>query len=132
MAMVRRVSLFEREVSIRLSPVALELIHESARVLTEGELVADGYTGSTMLTLDLARARDRISDAPDASTAQRVAVLYASDERCREHARAIAIAEASRVAGCELTGSRIDVESRARGCEIHLSLEVEALRGDRG
>src|SRR5689334_8101692 len=82
MAMARRISLFDREVSLRLSPIALELIHESARVLTEGELAGDLYTGSTMLTLDLERARDRISDAPDAHTAQRVAVLFASDERC--------------------------------------------------
>ena len=36
--MARRVSLFEREVAVRLAPVALELIHGAARVLTEGEL----------------------------------------------------------------------------------------------
>src|SRR5436190_6115963 len=73
MAMARRVSLFEREVVMRLAPVAIELIHASARLLTEGEFAGDVYTGSTMLTVDLARAADRISDPPDASTAQRVA-----------------------------------------------------------
>ena len=128
MAMARRISLFEREVVVRLAPVALELIHSTARMLTEGELTGDLYTGSTMLTVDLARARDRISDPPDASTAQRVAVLYASDERCREHARRIAIVEARRMAGCDLTTPLVDVESRARGPEVHLSLEVEAQR----
>jgi len=82
MAMARRVSLFEREVTVRLAPVALELLHGAARVLTEGELAGDGYTGSTMLTIDLARTADRISDAPDPATAQRAAALYADDERC--------------------------------------------------
>src|SRR5690348_11980005 len=84
MAMTRRVSLFEREVAVRLAPVALELLHGAARVLTEGELAGDAYAGSTMLTIDLARTRDRVSDPVDASTAQRVAVLYETDERCRD------------------------------------------------
>jgi hypothetical protein len=128
MAMVRRVSLFEREVSIRLAPVAVDLLHDAARVLHEGELSGDIYAGSTMLTVDLAATKHVISDPPDASTAQRVAFLYASDERCREHARRIAVAEARRVAGCDLTMSHVDVESRAKGAHLHLSLNVEAQR----
>jgi hypothetical protein len=128
MAMVRRVSLFEREVTVRLAPVALELLHGVARVLTEGELAGDGYAGSTMLTIDLARTADRVSDAPDASTAQRAALLYASDERCREHARRIAVKEARRIAGCDLVAHCVDLESGNRGPEVHLSLNVEAQR----
>lgn len=128
MAMARRVSLFEREVHVRLAPVAIELLHEAARVLTEGELAGDVYTGSTMLTVDLARAADRFSDPPDPSTAQRAALLYAADERCRHHARRIAAAEARRMAGVELGTPLVDVESRARGHELHLSLNIEAQR----
>jgi hypothetical protein len=128
MAMARRVSLFEREVVVRLAPVAVELLHGAARVLSEGELTGDVYAGSTMLTVDLVRTADRIADPPDASTAQKVALLYASDERCREHARRIAFAEARKTAGCELVKPLIDVESRARGAELHLSLNVEARR----
>lgn len=128
MALARRVSLFEREVTVRLAPVAVELLHDAARVLSEGEFAGDVYAGSTMLTVDLARTADRISDPPDASTAQRVAFLYAADERCREHARRIAIAEARRASGCELATPLVDVESRARGAELLLSLNVEAQR----
>jgi hypothetical protein len=128
MALVRRVSLFEREVAVRLAPVALEVLHGAAHALTEGELAADGYAGSTMLTIDLLRTRDRISDPLDASTAQRVASLYALDERCRDHARRIAVKEARRIAGCELATPHVDIESRARGHELHLSLNVEAQR----
>jgi hypothetical protein len=128
MALARRVSLFEREVSLRLAPVAIELIHGAARMLTEGELDGDAYAGSTMLTIDLTRTADRISDPLDASTAQRVAVLYGRDERCRERARRIALGEALRQAGCPLTSPRVDVESRARGAELHLSVNVEAQR----
>jgi hypothetical protein len=128
MVMTRRVSLFEREVSVRLAPVAVELIHGAARMLTEGGLLGDHYTGSTMLTVDLAGAVDRISDPPDATTALRVAVLYAGDERCRFEARRLAVDEARRMAGCDLTSPLVDVVSRARGTEVHLSLDVEARR----
>ena len=128
MAMARCVSLFEREVTVRLAPVALELLHGAARVLTEGELAGDAYAGSTMLTVDLGRTADRISDPPDASTAQRAALLYASDDRCRDHARRIALKEARRIAGCDLAAPHVDLESRARGPELHLSLNVEAQR----
>ena len=127
MAIARRVSLFEREVTIRLASVAADLLHGAARVMSEGELHGDAYAGSTMLTVDLARL-ERISDPPDASTAHRVALLYAADDRCREHARRVAIAEARRTAGCDLTKPSVDVESRARGAELHLSLNVEARR----
>jgi hypothetical protein len=126
--MARRVSLFEREVTVRLAPVAVDLLHGAARTLTEGELAGDVYTGSTMMTVDLARTQHVVSDAPDASTAQRVALLYAADERCRAHARRIAVAEARRTAGCDLSTPLVDVESRAKGPELHLSLNVEAQR----
>jgi hypothetical protein len=128
MAIARRVSLFEREVTVRLAPVAVELIHGAARVLTEGELAGELYTGSTMLTVDLARTRDRVSDPPDASTAQRVALLYAGDERCRDHARRIAFGEARKLAGCALASPRVDVDTSARGTAVHVSLDVEAQR----
>ncbi len=128
MAMARRVSLFERTVSVRLAPVAVDILHDAARVLSEGELAGDIYAGSTMLTVDLARTATRVSDPPDASTAQRVAFLYAADDRCRDYAKRIAFAEAKKSAGCELTAAHVDVESRAKGSELHLSLNVEAQR----
>jgi hypothetical protein len=128
MAMARRVSLFEREVAVKLAPVAVELLHDVARILSEGEIAGDVYAGSTMLTVDLARTAQLVSDPPDASTAQKVAFLYAADERCRERARKVAVGEARRMAGCELAAPHIDVESRARGPEVHLSLNVEARR----
>lgn len=126
MAMARRVSLFEREVSIRLAPVAVELLHGAARALHEGEFIGTSYSGSTMLTIDLASTTSLVSDPPDASTAHRIATLYSTDERCREYARRIAIAEARRVAGCALMSPRVDVESKAHGAQLHLSLNVEA------
>lgn len=131
MAMTRRVSLFERQVVVKLAPMAVDLLHDAARVLSEGELAGNVYAGSTMLTIDLAKTAERVSDPPDATTAQRVAFLYAADERCRHHARRIAVTEAVKTAGCELTAPHVDVESRARGSELHLSLNVEAQRRNR-
>ncbi len=93
MAMARRVSLFEREVVVRLAPVAVELLHGAARVLSEGELDGDIYAGSTMLTVDL-RA------PPIASPIRRMHRRHRRSRCCmrvtkrREHARRIALAEA--------------------------------------
>lgn len=126
--MARRVSLFEREVTVRLAAVAVDILHDAARVLTEGELTGDFYAGSTMLTINLATTAQCVSDPPDASTAQRVALLYAADDRCRDHARQIGLTEAQRRASCSLESALVDVRSRARGSEIHLSLDVEAQR----
>jgi len=128
MAMARRVSLFEREVSVRMAPVAVEVLHGVARVLSEGELLGSRYQGSTMLTIDLAKTVGRISDPPTATTAQQVAFLYASDDRCREQAKRLAAREARRTAGVELASASVDVESRARGSELHLEFNVEAVR----
>jgi hypothetical protein len=128
MAMARRVSLFEREVTVKLATMAIDLLHGAARMLSEGELMGDVYAGSTMLTIDLASTAGQVSDPPDASTAQRIAFLYAADDRARDHARRVAVAEARRMAGCELAATTVDVESRARGAELHLSMGVEAHR----
>jgi hypothetical protein len=128
MARPRRVSLFEREVKIRLAPVALDLIHDAARVLTEGDLVGQHYAGSTMLTVDLLRTTDRVSDPADATTARRLAELYLADPTARARARRVAMAEARRTAGVELAGAQVDVETSHRGPELHLSLNVEAQR----
>ena len=128
MAMTRKVSLFEREVHVRLAPAAVDLLHTAARVLSEGELSGNAYAGSTMLTVDLTRTASLVSDPPDATTAQRIGVLYAADERCRSHARRIAVTEAVRTAGVDLTQPHVDLESRSRGAEVHLSLNVEAQR----
>jgi hypothetical protein len=128
MASPRRVSLFEREVTVRLAPAALDLIHEAARVLTEGALDGKHYAGSTMLTLDLARTTAKVSDPADARTASRLAELYLADPSARARARRVALAEARRTAGAELTGAQVDVETSHRGRELHLSLNVEAQR----
>ena len=87
MAMARRVSLFEREIRIRLSSPAIEILFGLSSVLSEGGVEDDGYYGSTMITIDLARAAGAVSDACDAATARRVTDLLEADDRVRERAR---------------------------------------------
>ena len=67
-------------------------------------------------------------DPPDATTAHRIAFLYAADDRCRAQARRIALAEARKLSRDDLANHHIDVESRAKGLEVHLSINVEAQR----
>jgi len=127
MATARKVSLFERELTVRLSPAALDVLFDQPRVLSEGQVDPDHFVGSTMLTIDLARTADRVSDPADAATARRVADLMTDDERTRARARRIALTEAARSAG-DLDTPEVDLRVRAAGALLHLDLDVEARR----
>ncbi|HTJ40626.1 MAG TPA: hypothetical protein VL463_00975 [Kofleriaceae bacterium] len=129
MARATRVSLFDREVRVRLAPAALDVLLEAPRLLSEGQLEHDRYIGSTMLSIDLARSTEKISDPADAATARRVAELFPDDERARARAKKIAIREAARAAGAApLEPPQVDLRVRAAGAVVHLDLDVEARR----
>jgi hypothetical protein len=127
MKSTRRLSVFQRKVEMGLSPTALEMIFEQMRVTSEGHLDGDDYAGSTMIAIDLAQLAPRISDDADASTAYRFAELAPDDARVRQRARAVAFAEARRIAGGTLIQPQIDLEVRSRGSVIHFALDVEAM-----
>ncbi len=126
MVAARRLSVFQRKVETGLSPTALELVFEHMRVVSEGHLDGDAFAGSTMITLDLVAMAPRLSDDADAATARRFAELAPDDPRVRARARAIAFAEARRLAGGTLIQPEIDLEVRARGAAVHFALNVEA------
>jgi hypothetical protein len=128
MAMTHRVSLFQRSVQVRLAPAAMDILMDGAKVLSEGELLGRRYAGSTMVTIDLLKSAAKVSDPLTRVTADRVAGLHAEDDRARGKARKLANAEARRLAKCELTLPQIDVEARAVGSQLHLSINVEADR----
>jgi hypothetical protein len=127
MRRARRVSLFEREIHVRLSPAAIEVLLDSASILSEGELESGCYAGSTMITIDLTRASVHLSEACDLATARNVEALLAGDARMHERARAIAALEAERLACRALSEVHIDVGVSRSGRHFHLDLCVEAL-----
>jgi hypothetical protein len=128
MAQVRRVSLFEREVRVSLSSIALDILFQLATHLSEGAPAQErgGYFGSTMVTIDLQRAAPLVSDPCDAATMRRLAELIATDSRVRERARALAAAEAGRLAGEPLAGAQFDLRVRTSGHNLHIDVDVEA------
>lgn len=126
MASARRVSLFEREIRVRLSSSALEILFDIAAVLSEGGVDGDGYFGSTMITIDLARAGALVSEECDASTARRVCELLSSDRRVAERARRIALDEARARAARPLLRPQVDMSVRATGAHLQIDLDVEA------
>jgi hypothetical protein len=124
MATARRVSLFEREVRVRLSPAGLDVLFDASEVLTEGQVERGRYFGSTMLTIDLPRAQPRLSDPCDPACARRVATLMTDDERVRVRARKVALAQAARTAG-EMTTPAVDLHVHRDGARVRLDLDVE-------
>jgi len=128
MARTRRISMFQRTVELGLSPTALDVIFDAMRVVSEGQLDGTHYAGSSIITVDLTALHTRLSDVPDAATARRVADLAPADPRVRHQARAIAFAEANRLAAGPLIQPEIDLDVRARGAVVSFALNVEALR----
>jgi hypothetical protein len=124
----RRISLFERRVSVRLAAAAPQILLEAARVLTEGELEGSGFVGSTMASVDLRKTAGLVSDPVDPSTTELLAGLCREDLPMRAKCRELALGEASKVAGSALDEAQVDFESTARGTELFLSFNVEAKR----
>jgi hypothetical protein len=127
-AFTRRVSLFERCVSVRLAPSATDILLGAAKVLSEGELDERGFAGSTMVSVSLAVAANLISDPIDTSTAQLLAELCRTDPQLRARGRELALGQAAKIAGTELGVAQVDLESAAHGAELRLSFNVEAKR----
>jgi hypothetical protein len=126
MAMARRVSLFEREVRVGLSSAAVSVLLDRASVLSEGQITGDQYQGSTMITIDLTRVSDKVSDPCDISTARSLGDLLTTDDRARRRAVEIAVKEAERLAHRTLTDVQVDLSVRRTGRHLHLDLDVEA------
>ena len=127
MARATRVSLFEREVRVKLAPAGLDVLFDAARPLTEGSTEGNRYFGSTMMTVDLAAISSRVVDECDAACARRVAELAAADERVRERARKLAIRFAEERGGA-LAHPAVDLHVHREGRVVHLDLDVEARR----
>jgi hypothetical protein len=126
MAKARRVSLFEREIRIGLSSAAIEILMELGSLLSEGQIEDDLYFGSTMMTIDLARAGALVSDTCDIATAHAVAELVAGDKRVSDRARQVGQREAERLAATELADVQIDVRVTHSGSHLQLDMDVEA------
>jgi hypothetical protein len=128
MAKATQVGLFFREVRESLSDSAIEILLGEAQILSEGqqaERPGDLY-GTVMLTVDLARVRDRVRDPCDAATATRVATLMAADPRVRRRVERLARVEAQRLAGGRLGSLDVDVSVRARGTKVFIDADLQA------
>ncbi|MEM9488930.1 MAG: hypothetical protein AAGC55_07280 [Myxococcota bacterium] len=129
MLSTRRVSLFEREIRVHLSRAAIEILFASSSVLSEGQVEGSRYFGSTMITIDLARASVRLNEACDIATARDVEVLLSADGRVRQRVRQLAIAEAGRLAGRALGAVQIDMAVRRAGRHVYIDVDLEAACG---
>lgn len=125
MAAARRVSLFEREIRVHVGTSAIEVLFGVAEILSEGQHDGERYFGSTMITIDLERARDALRDDCDAASAKRVAALLARDPRVAARARALALQHASERAGRPLAHLETEIKVRAAGSRVHLDVDVE-------
>ena len=130
MARAVRIALFQREIRVRLSPAALDLLFARADVISEGQRAMrggrDSYFGSTMLTVDLPSLSALLSDACDAGTARRLATLLDSDPDVARRVQALAESETARVAGAPPRQVGTHVTIRSQGAKVFIDVDVEA------
>lgn len=133
MARATRITLFEREVRVRLSVAALDVLFSRAELLSEGQRSVkgqgtgkEGYFGSTMLTIDLSSLADVLRDECDAGTAHRLVALMGEDGNLPRRIREIAVREATRIATARLKDVRTHVAIRAQGAKVFIDVDVEA------
>ena len=133
MAKTIRVTLFEREVRERLSGAAIEILLAGAQVLSEGETGPAGpgrsgtmFFGSTMLTLDLAQAAERVRELCDGATARRIATMMSSDSRVTQQLRVLVEREARRLLGRTPADLATEVRFRTQGATLYIDIDFEA------
>jgi len=127
MAVVRRVGLFSREIIERLSIAGVEMVLSGVSKLSEGQVLADErYYGSTMLTVDLRDVQQSVRDSCDVATGMRLARLWVHHEAVTDRVRAIAHAEAERIANQPLTLADTDMRIRCEGTLLFIDVDVEA------
>jgi hypothetical protein len=131
MARAVRIALFQREIRVRLSPAALDLLFARVDVISEGQRAVrggrDSYFGSTMLTLDLPSLAPLLSDACDAGTARRLAALLESDADVARRIQALAERETARVAGAVPRQVGTHIVIRSQGAKVFVDVDVEAV-----
>ncbi len=125
MAAATRIALFDRRIEVRLGTAALELLFDGADLLSEGERRDECYFGSTMITLDLARASEQLAEVCDAVTAQDVAAILLRDARARERAEQLALADAEVRAGAPVAKVALEVRVRAAGTRVLIDVDLE-------
>ena len=124
-AVARRVSLFEREIRVHLGTAAIEVLFGLAEILSEGQRQGGRYFGSTMITVDLGRARALVREDCDAADARRVAALLEKDARVQARARGLAAAAAAERAGAPLRPVEVELRIRTEGLTVRIDLDVE-------
>ncbi len=134
-APVRRIAPLRRLRREGLAPGVAEALLGCAGVLSEGEIRESGqeasYLGSTMITVDLARAAQRLRIDPGRDGSA-LADRVARNAEIRLLALRLARLEAERRAGDRLPGTmRAELQARAVGGALHIDVEIE-LPVDRG
>jgi hypothetical protein len=126
MATARRVSLFARRIEVNLSAAAVDILFDSAAILSEGQVDGEHFFGSTMITFDVSAAAELVAETCDAATVHRLAQLAAGESRVHDRAIRIATLEAQKAAAHRLGDAQVDLRVHTRGTHLHLDLDVEA------
>ncbi len=129
MVRAKTVSLFHRVVRTKLSSAAVEILLGQAQILSEGQMDADAFFGSTMITIQCQQAKEWVSDPCDAATSKQVGELLLADDLFRQRSQRLGERAALRLAKQPLSEMQIELSLRTSGDELHVDVDIEAQAG---
>ena len=123
-----RVMLFERIIQLKLSPEGAQRLASFAEILSEGDLYGDRYLGSTMLTIDLTKAREQFVEPIDKEAVALLASMLPGDQEFNKVIRGLVAADAQRLSFIKIKNLSLEISSRLEGFMLYLDGDVEAYR----
>ncbi len=128
---VRRDLVARAHTSVALSLAAEERLFAQAELMTEGALRVEGteraFYGTTIVTFDIADARQVLRGLDGDDAAERLLALLDGSVRVRLRAMRLACAEAARrVPEHDLGTARVEIRMRRDGDKMHVDVDLEA------
>lgn len=110
-----------------ISREAEEILFSLAELLTEARVDANGYSGSTMITIDLAAAASRVRGLDSVEERERFTAIARGSVRVRLRAMRFGCAEATRRVPERALGTfSVDTSMRLEGTRLLVDVDVDA------
>jgi len=132
-ARARRAAALHGPSGIAISREAEEILFAHAELLTEARVDANGYSGSTMITIDLEAASGLVRGLDTVAERERFVTIAKGSVRLRLRAMRFACTEATRRVPERALGTfNVDTSMRLEGPRMLVDVDVDAAFAEAG
>lgn len=126
MRTARTLSLFQREVTVRLGEPACELLFEHVQVLTEGQNEGIEVLGTVMLSFDLSAVSEQLRTNVSPDSIERVLALFQKSSTVQSRIATIVRNQAESLAQEPLIRLRTDAHYHSDETSFHIDINFDA------